>query len=137
MSLKGRLERLRVPYKVFQSGQTGKVLLYLMAVSLTLSCSQKKGASQEDHQARFYADYRKVAEEYDKDFLDKYDEDLNTTLIFVSITSSLGGRALIKLLGWSIFCCRLRVHHRSRPPATTGLRRRDSSPPPRPHLQDR
>lgn len=39
---------------------------------------------QEGHRARFYADYRKVAEEYDKEFLDKYDEDLNTTLIFVS-----------------------------------------------------
>ena len=44
---------------------------------------------QEDHQSRFYADYRKVAEEYDKEFLKKYDEDLNTTLIFVSFASSL------------------------------------------------
>ena len=39
---------------------------------------------QEDYKARFYEDYRKVAEEYDKEFLKKYDEDLNTTLIFVS-----------------------------------------------------
>jgi hypothetical protein len=29
--------------------------------------------------------YHKVAEEYDKEFLKKYDEDLNTTLIFVSL----------------------------------------------------
>ena len=43
-------------------------------------------ADREDRQARFYQDYRKVAEEYDKDFLKKYDEDLNTTLIFVSFT---------------------------------------------------
>lgn len=41
-------------------------------------------ADQEDHGARFYEVYRKVAEEYDKEFLKKYDEDLNTTLIFVS-----------------------------------------------------
>ena len=40
---------------------------------------------QEDHQARFYADYRKVADEYDKEFLEKYGENLNTTLIFVSL----------------------------------------------------
>lgn len=40
--------------------------------------------TQEDHQARFYEDYHKVAEEYDKEFLKRYDEDLNTTLIFVS-----------------------------------------------------
>ena len=29
-------------------------------------------------------DYRKVADEYDKEFLKKYEEDLDTTLIFVS-----------------------------------------------------
>ena len=40
--------------------------------------------AQEDYKARFYEDYRKVAEEYDEEFLKKYDEDLNTTLIFVS-----------------------------------------------------
>ena len=39
---------------------------------------------QENHQAQFYEYYRKVAEEYDKEFLKKYEEDLNTTLIFVS-----------------------------------------------------
>ena len=39
---------------------------------------------QEDHRARFFEDYRKEAEEYDREFIKKYDEDLNTTLIFVS-----------------------------------------------------
>ena len=28
--------------------------------------------------------YRREAEEYDREFIKKYDEDLNTTLIFVS-----------------------------------------------------
>jgi len=37
----------------------------------------------EDPRARFYEDYRKVAEDYDKEFMKKCDEDLNTTLIFV------------------------------------------------------
>ena len=49
-------------------------------------CSQKPAnlpPTREDHRARFYADYHKVAEEYDKEFMKKYDEDLNTTLIFV------------------------------------------------------
>jgi hypothetical protein len=56
-------------------------------MSLRPFCSRKQDVfpiDQEDHQARFYEVYRKVAEEYDKDFLKKYDEDLNTTLIFVS-----------------------------------------------------
>ena len=41
---------------------------------------------QEDHKAQFYEGYRKVAEEYDKEFIKKYDRDLNTTLVFVSPT---------------------------------------------------
>ena len=45
---------------------------------------------QEDHQTRFYKGYLKVADEYDNEFFDKYDEDLNTTLIFVSLVSSCG-----------------------------------------------
>jgi hypothetical protein len=34
--------------------------------------------------AELYAKYKREADEYDKDFIKKYDEDLNTTLIFVS-----------------------------------------------------
>ena len=46
-------------------------------------------STQEDHRARFFEDYRKEAEEYDREFMKKYDEDLNTTLIFVSFVWSL------------------------------------------------
>jgi len=42
--------------------------------------------TNEGHRARFYEHYHKESEEYDKEFIKKYDEDLNTTLIFVSIT---------------------------------------------------
>jgi len=48
---------------------------------------------QEDHRSRFYEHYRKEAEEYDKEFMKKYDEDLNTTLIFVSYVWCLGACA--------------------------------------------
>ena len=41
-------------------------------------------STQEDHRARFFECYRQEAEEYDREFMKKYDEDLNTTLIFVS-----------------------------------------------------
>lgn len=40
--------------------------------------------AREGHEARFFDTYRKVAKEYDDEFFDKYDEDLSTTLIFVS-----------------------------------------------------
>ena len=50
-------------------------------------CSQRQDtrSNPEDIRSRFYEDYRKVAEEYDKEFMKRYDEDLNTTLIFVSL----------------------------------------------------
>jgi len=59
------------------------------------SCSQEKELlpTQEDPRAKFYDMYRHEAEEYDRDFIKKYDEDLNTTLIFVS------------LVGWSDRVC--------------------------------
>ena len=34
--------------------------------------------------AEFYDGHKREADEYDKDFIKKYDEDLNTTLTFVS-----------------------------------------------------
>ena len=62
--------------------------MHQIRISLSQSRSGKQDklpVDREDHQARFYEAYRKVAEEYDKDFLKKYEEDLNTTLIFVSL----------------------------------------------------
>ena len=47
--------------------------------------------SQEHHRAKFYEHYRKEAEEYDKEFMKKHDEDLNTTLIFVRLGSCTMG----------------------------------------------
>ena len=40
----------------------------------------------------FYNKFQREMEEHDRDFEKKYDEDLNTTLIFVSICSYAGGR---------------------------------------------
>jgi len=47
------------------------------------SRAQDLPSTREDRRARFYKHYRKESEEYDKEFIKKYDEDLNTTLIFV------------------------------------------------------
>ena len=47
--------------------------------------------TKDDHRARFYECYREEAEEYDREFMKKYDEDLNTTLIFVSFCIVLQG----------------------------------------------
>lgn len=68
-------------------------------------------STQEDPRARFFDDYRKEAEEYDKEFMKKYDEDLNTTLIFVSFVWRFDGRVLTTVTGWSVLRCRLRVYN--------------------------
>ena len=51
-----------------------------------ISCDRKRDVppTQEDHRAQFFKHYSKEAEEYDEDFMKKHDEDLSTTLIFVS-----------------------------------------------------
>ena len=41
-----------------------------------------------DHRLDFYTMYKREATEYDTDYVKKYDEDLNTTLIFVRRSSS-------------------------------------------------
>lgn len=38
-----------------------------------------------DYRTHFYKKYRREAEYYDNEFIRKYGEDMNTTLIFVSL----------------------------------------------------
>ena len=56
--------------------------------------SEKKGSNP---RAEFYAKYKQEAEHADKDFQKKYEEDLNTTLIFVWFLEQL---ASAKLTFW-------------------------------------
>lgn len=44
-----------------------------------------------DSRADFFAVYRKEADEFDREYTRKYDEDLNTSLIFVSYPTSVLG----------------------------------------------
>jgi len=52
--------------------------------------------TQGDPRARFFKAYREEAEGYDREFMKKYDEDLNTTLIFVSFVRGCGGCTLTR-----------------------------------------
>jgi len=58
-----------------------------------------------DARADFFAIYRKESEEFDRGYAKKYDEDLNTSLIFVSRNmSARESRALNgKYIGRSVF----------------------------------
>ena len=65
--------------------------------------------NQEGRRARFYESYRKVAEEYDKEFLKGYNEDLDTTLIFVSFSSMISYEHA--LTGIRLVCSLLLLPH--------------------------
>ena len=77
-----RGKKRRAGNRALDSSQTGNFIPSEKKTPLNPSYSPKKDATptRDDHRARFYEDYRKVAEEYDKDFLKKHDEDLSTTL---------------------------------------------------------
>ena len=53
-------------------------------------------STQEDPRFEFYGHYRKEAEEYDKEFMKKYEGDLDTTLIFVGFVSRSDVRTLTR-----------------------------------------
>jgi len=74
----------------------GKSTLRLACHCCLPSHRKEKGRElpQQDLRAKFYEHYRKEAEEYDREFMKKRDEDLNTTLIFVGCTHRLGARVL-------------------------------------------
>ena len=51
----------------------------------------------------FYDKFQREADEYDRDFMKKYDEDLNTTLIFVSILFAYVSVAVF-IWGYRLVC---------------------------------
>ena len=92
----------------------------------------------DDPRLDFYAMYKREATEYDMDYIKKYDEDLNTTLIFVrrpqpplfSIISPVP-------VGRSVLSSQLRLRHRRPFQPPTQSERAVCRPPPcnPPHSQ--
>ena len=64
----------------------------------------------EDLCNKFYERYRKEADKYDKEFMKKYEEDLDTTLIFVCCPHCSGTRVFICVTGWSVLRCHFRLY---------------------------
>ena len=80
---------------------------------LDLPQGQKQGQgpiSQQDLRNKFYKNYQKEATDCDKEFMKKYDGDLDTTLIFVRPVHHSDVRSLTRTAGWSIFCCDFHIH---------------------------
>jgi len=58
----------------------------------------------DDPRLDFYTVYKREATEHDVDYVKKYDEDLNTTLIFVCCLPSTLVNNLIRSPGWAVLC---------------------------------
>ena len=69
-----------------------------------------------DPRVDFYTMYKRESAEYDADYIRKYDEDLNTTLIFVRCSPFC-------LVNYLIYCCRPACSPPSAPPlSSTSIR---------------
>jgi len=91
----------------------------------------------DDPRVDFYAMYKREATEYDMDYVKKYDEDLNTTLIFVRCPTPLLPIISPVPVGRSVLCRQLRLRHRRPFEPPTQSERAVRRPPPRnsPHSQ--
>ena len=75
---------------------------------------------------QFYKNFQHEADEHDKDFVGKYNADLDTTLIFVCLLSFFINLVTVLTwilwrIGWSVLCSHIRFHHRCPDPAPTRL----------------
>ena len=75
-----------------------------------------------DARADFFAVYRRESEEFDKENTKKYDEDLNTSLIFVSLRLQRfrGSWPETEPIGWFVLGCQLSLRYRH--PVQSGTR---------------
>jgi len=76
-----------------------------------------------DPRADFFAVYRKESDEFDRDYARKYDEDLNTSLVFVSEsvrTRSFSADSGPGCSGGFILCSQFSVHNQCPIEAATG-----------------
>ena len=85
----------------------------------------------EDPQLDFYTVYKREATEYDTENMRKYNEDLNTTLIFVRYCYPLDCRlVLTDFSGRSILCSQFRLRHRCPVKTWAGFQREVGNLPP-------
>ena len=77
----------------------------------SFSWKQDKPPTEGECRTKFYNHYREIAKEHDKEFLEKYDQDFNTTLIFVGYPWDFGGHVLTGVIGWSVVRGHFRIYH--------------------------
>ena len=70
---------------VLQNPPTGLTchIVYRLRDDLTAAVKAAFSKQEQDARTRFHEQFKKEADEYDKDFRKNYHDDLNSTLIFV------------------------------------------------------
>ena len=67
-----------------------------------------------DPATEFYNKFQRAADDHDQGFIKRYDDDLNTTLIFVSVfpaRPNIGANPVFGI-GWFVLCGDIRFHNR-------------------------
>ena len=92
----------------------------------------------DDPKLDFYTMYKRETTEYDTEYMQKHNEDLNTTLIFVRFCATFHNNiTLTTSVGWSVLRSQLRLRHRRpiEPPARFWPTVRSLPPSDSPHPQ--
>ena len=115
----------------------GQTILYVLFRFRFCQCADPSDRKKQDVESpgrdlrdKFYKHYRKEAEDYDKDFMKKYEENLDTTLIFVCCPHRSGAHVLIHVTGWPVLCRHFRLHHRGQLPVPARSKSRNRRSPP-------
>ena len=87
----------------------------LKEILVTLQDSKVAEPSGKDKLSRFWVKYKKVSEEYDTEFLDRHNGNMDIVLVFVSCTVLVCIRALIRYEGRLVLCGEHRVYYRNEP----------------------
>ena len=66
--------------------------------------------------AKFYKHYVEEAKECDREFREKYKDDLDVTLLFVRCEHLSDTHTLIGVVGWSVLCRHFRLYRRGQLP---------------------
>jgi hypothetical protein len=72
-----------------------------------------------DKKTNFWNQYKKLADEHDKEFLEKYSTDLDTSLIFVRLCVQIFSAAQSTTKGRSFLCRQLCIHYTNPARAST------------------
>lgn len=99
-------------YVLYSPSQVSLSRCSRLRKALTSALKAASAEQEPDPRTHFHEQFRKEAAEYDRDFLKKYHDDLNTALIFVGRLGEIHFLLPKHHLGRSLFCRSIGLHRR-------------------------